>query len=75
MSGSIWGWGAAVPSCLFRCPITGTEVTGFLVDEAPSDDPNSYASVCCLTCGQMHLVNFTTGKTVGETDRERRALR
>ena len=39
----------------------------FLVDEAPSDDPNSSIVVSCLDCGQNHLVNFKTGKTVGET--------
>jgi hypothetical protein len=56
------------PPYLFRCPITGSFVHGFLIEEAPSDDPNSYTPVSCLTCGQMHLVNLTTGKTVGEVD-------
>jgi len=56
------------PRYLFRCPIAGSDVQGFLVEEAPSDDPNSYTSVCCLACGQMHLVNLTTGKTAGEED-------
>ena len=54
------------PPYFFRCPITGSDVQGFLVEEAPSDDPNSYTPVRCLTCGQMHLVNLRTGKTVGE---------
>jgi hypothetical protein len=54
------------PRYLFHCPITRSFEYGFLVEEAPSDDPNSYMSVGCLACGQMHLVNFTTGKTVGE---------
>ena len=56
------------PRCLFLCPIAGSDVQGFLVEEAPSDDPNSYTPVCCLACGQMHLVNLTTGKTAGEED-------
>ena len=38
---------------------------GVLVEEAPSD-PNFYSPVTCLACGLMHLVNFETGKTVGE---------
>ena len=59
-----------MPSFLFRCPITGEEVTGFLVDEAPSDDPNSYSAVRCLACGQLHFVNFTTGKTAVEDDED-----
>ena len=54
------------PWILFRCPIAGADVQGFLVEEVPSDNPNSYTAVCCLACGRMHLVNFTTGKTVGE---------
>jgi hypothetical protein len=58
------------PPYLFHCPITGSDVQGFLVEEAPSDDPNSYTPVCCLACGQMHLVNLRTGKTVGEHDDE-----
>ena len=56
--------------CLFRCPITGSGVQGFLIEEAPSDDPNSFNAVSCLDCGQIHLVNFRTGKTVGETLRD-----
>jgi hypothetical protein len=51
---------------LFRCPIAGSAVQGFLVEEAPSDDPNSCTPVCCLACGQMHLVNLRTGETAGE---------
>jgi len=58
----------SAPPYLFHCPITGSDVQGFLVEEAPSDDPKSYTAVCCLACGQTHLVNFTTGKTVGEDD-------
>ena len=59
-----------MPSFLFRCPITGEEVTGFLIEEAPSDDPDSYSAVCCLVCGQLHLVNLKTGKTAGEDEKD-----
>ena len=51
---------------LFRCPITGTEVQGFLAHETPSEDPNSFEPVTCLACGQVHLVNFKTGKVLDE---------
>ena len=61
----------AVPSFLFRCPITGSGVQGFLIEEVPSDDPNSFNAVSCVECGQIHLVNFRTGKTVGEARRDR----
>jgi len=56
------------PRYLFRCPITQSFEHGFLVEEVPINDPNSYTSVGCLACGQMHLVNFTTGKTVGDNE-------
>ena len=58
------------PPYLFHCPITGSDVQGFLVEEPPNDDAKSYTAVCCLACGQMHLVNLRTGKTVGEHDDE-----
>jgi hypothetical protein len=60
----------AVPF-LFRCPITGSGVQGFLIEETPCDDPNSFDAVRCLDCGQIHLVNFRTRKTVGQVPRDR----
>jgi hypothetical protein len=55
---------------LFRCPNSGADVEGFLVEDALSDDPESYTPVRCLVCAQLHFVNFKTGKTVGESDEE-----
>jgi hypothetical protein len=57
----------AIPSFLFRCPMTGSGVRGFLISEAPSDDPNSSIAESCVDCDQNHLVDFKTGMTVGET--------
>ena len=54
------------PPYLFRCPVTGARVVGVLVEEAPDDDPGAYVPVTCLGCGQIHLVNFKTGRTKGE---------
>jgi len=48
---------------LYRCPNTGYKVQGFVAEEL-SDDPNSYESVTCLACRQVHLVNPTTGKVL-----------
>ena len=54
-------------ACLFRCPITGAQVQGFIVEEETfGNDPNLYESVTCLDCGQIHLVNLRTGETVGK---------
>jgi hypothetical protein len=54
-------------ACLFRCPITGAQVQGFIAEEETCDnDPESYEPVNCLDCGQIHLVNLRTGETVGK---------
>jgi hypothetical protein len=39
---------------------------GFLVEESPSDDPDAYESVTCLSCGEVHLINLRTGQTDGQ---------
>jgi hypothetical protein len=53
---------------LFRCPHTGLNVQHWL-DEAvdPARDEKSYyEAVICPACTRMHLVNRSTGKTLGE---------
>lgn len=49
---------------LFRCPNTSQTVQGFVAEEV-FDDPNTYESVTCLACRQVHLVNPPTGKVLG----------
>jgi len=39
-------------------------VQGFVAEEV-FDDPNTYESVTCLACRQVHLVNPPTGKVLG----------
>jgi hypothetical protein len=57
-----------MPPFIFRCPNTGFRVQGF----GPEDDwsegagDDVFVGVTCLACGSVHLVNPTTGKTVGE---------
>jgi hypothetical protein len=54
-------------ACLFRCPITGGQVHGFIVEEETSgNDHDPYEPVNCLDCGQIHLVNLRTGEAVGK---------
>jgi len=55
---------------LFRCPITGSEVQGFVAEETPSRDPDAYEPVTCLSCGRTHLVNLKSGKTAGDDPNE-----
>jgi hypothetical protein len=50
---------------LYRCPNTGKTVQGFSAEEV---DDDTYTSITCLACRQVHLVNQRTGKVVGESD-------
>jgi hypothetical protein len=53
-----------MPPFLYRCPATGMNVQGWSADEV--DDDETYLSMTCLACRQLHLVNPATGKTMGE---------
>jgi hypothetical protein len=53
-------------SSLFRCPITGARVHGFVVEEVASGNRVPYDLVTCLACGRKHRVNFGPGKIVCE---------
>jgi hypothetical protein len=54
---------------LYRCPTVGMHVQGWIADD-PSADDNTYASVTCIACRQIHLVNPSTGKVLGADDDE-----
>ena len=54
---------------LYRCPTTGQLVQGWSAEEVPLGD-DSYESVSCLACAQLHLVNRSTGRVLGVQDRE-----
>jgi len=49
---------------LFRCPATGLQVQTWIAD-SPSSDGESYETVMCQACRQIHLVNPKDGKTLG----------
>jgi hypothetical protein len=53
---------------IFRCPTTGKNVQTWFADDVSTDNGESYESVTCLACRQMHFVNRATGKTLGEVD-------
>jgi hypothetical protein len=50
---------------LFRCPNTGLNVQGWRAEAVEDGDAESYESVNCLACQQLHLVNSKTEKTLG----------
>jgi hypothetical protein len=52
---------------LYRCPNTGHQVQGWAADD-PESGEHTYHEVKCLACGQLHLVNRKTGRTLGEQD-------
>ena len=56
---------------IFRCAQTGMNVQVWLPDddEAPAERADSYAALPCPACARLHLVNKTTGKTLGDKDK------
>ena len=56
---------------IYRCPTTGLNVQGWFADDparADADD-DTYESLICTACTKLHLVNFKTGRVLGD-DRE-----
>lgn len=53
---------------IYRCPVTSLNVQAWFADEVPTNEGELYESVTCLACTQTHLVNRTTGETLGYDD-------
>jgi hypothetical protein len=53
---------------LFRCPNTGCRVQGWRADDGSEDTEETYETVNCHACRQVHLVNPSTGKVLGAVD-------
>jgi hypothetical protein len=58
--------GDRMPPFLYRCPNTGYRVQGFVAEGI--SDHQTYLSVTCIMCRQIHLVNPSTGRVVSEDD-------
>jgi hypothetical protein len=56
-------------SLIFRCATTGSNVQVWLEKSAIPDRADSYEAVTCPACGRVHLVNKTTGKTLGDKEK------
>jgi hypothetical protein len=55
---------------VFRCTQTGSNVQVWLPEAlTPNDRNDSYEAVTCPACARVHLVNKTTGKTLGEKEK------
>jgi hypothetical protein len=55
-----------MPTFIFRCPNTGLIVQGWSAEEIPDDEPDTYETITCTACGQLHLVNRGTGRVLGD---------
>ncbi|KIZ40160.1 MULTISPECIES: hypothetical protein [Rhodopseudomonas] len=51
---------------LFRCPRTNMNVQTWLADEPPSGQSKAFEALDCPACTQLHFINRTTGKLLGE---------
>jgi hypothetical protein len=60
-------WGSMF-AFVYRCPSTGLNVQGWFTDEPAANETDSYETVKCLACNQLHLINRATGKTIGQDD-------
>jgi len=54
---------------LFRCPNRRIQVQDWVADIAASD-PDTYESVLCSACQQVHLVHVSTGRVLGADNDE-----
>jgi hypothetical protein len=50
---------------VFLCPNTGQRVQGWFADDESENGGETYQTVNCLACGQVHMVNPKTGKVLG----------
>ena len=55
-------------SFAFHCPNTGFQVHAW-TDGEDSGAGHIYETVTCIACQRIHLINFKTGRVVGN-DRE-----
>jgi hypothetical protein len=57
-----------MPPFLYRCPNTGYRVQGFTAEEVSDEGAETFVTVTCIICNQLHLVNPATGKVAGIDD-------
>ena len=54
-----------MPAFLYRCPVTGLNVQGFVADDPTESSEDSFETVTCIACARVHLVNPKTGRVLG----------
>jgi hypothetical protein len=55
-----------MPTLIFRCPITGHNVQGWIAEDArPDPAQHLFVGLRCSACGQTHAVNPATTEVLG----------
>lgn len=54
-----------MPAFLFKCPVTGHQVQGWVAEAIPAEDKDSHQAVPCNACRQLHFVKASTGAVLG----------
>jgi hypothetical protein len=62
-----------VTAFLYRCPTTGQNVQGFVLDRPSEPRDDVYESVVCTACRGVHLVNPATGHVAGVGEKPERS--
>lgn len=55
-----------MPTFLYRCPITGYKVQGFVADSPGESNGRIYEPLTCAICNRIHLVNLKTAGLLAE---------
>jgi hypothetical protein len=55
-----------MPPFIYRCPTTGLKVQGWFADDTSAHEGDTYETVTCTACSQLHLVNRSTERTLGD---------
>jgi len=53
---------------LFRCPNTGQNVQAWVADDPAEFDENTYETITCTACRQVHLINPKTSRVLGASE-------
>ena len=52
----------------YTCPNTGFQAQTIFLDDAPENGIEIFLPVTCTACGEAHLVNPKSGKTLGANE-------
>ena len=53
---------------VYLCPNMGLAVQGWSAEDVTDDDAETYETVQCTACAQLHLVNPRTGRVLSKPD-------